>query len=624
MQTGTINVQTENILPIIKRYLYSDQEIFLRELVANAVDATQKLKTLSSKGEVKGDLGHLQIEIILDEDAKTLTISDKGIGMTKEEVEKYITQIAFSSAQEFAEKYKDSANAVIGHFGLGFYSAFMVADKVEIKTKSWKDAPAVHWLSDGSTTYEIDEIEKEERGTDIILHIEEAANEYLANNRIQELLTKYCRFLPVEIKFGTTEEKVAPPEGEEDAEPEVHILDNIINNTDPLWKKKPNELTDEDYMSFYRQLYPYGEEPLFWIHLNVDHPFQLTGILYFPKIRNNNFEVRKDRISLYCNQVFVTDQVEQIVPDFLMLLHGVIDSPDIPLNVSRSYLQADPEVKKINKYITRKVADKLDEMFRKDRELFNEKWEHTGVLIKYGMLTEDKFYDKAKKFCLLETTEGGLHTFEEFEELVKPNQTDKNDKLIYIYTNGGDSQHGYVEAAKEKGYQVLKFDAMLDPHFIGKLEGQLENIQFKRVDADTLDQLIEKDENYESVLSEDQETKLKDIFLDTVENQQISVTLKPLTPQDKPLVITRPEFIRRMKDMSNIGGASPYGDMPDMYNVVVNTNHPVISKLLAKRKKENQEHIAKQLYDLALLQQNMLTGAKLTEFINRSVNLMDK
>ncbi|MEZ4884936.1 MAG: molecular chaperone HtpG [Chitinophagales bacterium] len=655
MQTGTISVQTENIFPIIKKYLYSDQEIFLRELVSNAVDATQKLKTLSRLGEAAGELGDLTIEVKVDADAKTLTISDKGIGMTQEEVEKYITQIAFSSAKEFAEKFQGKdADAIIGHFGLGFFSAFMVANKVEIHTLSYKDgSEGVHWTSDGTTEYTIDTSDKANRGTDIILHIEEEAAEYLREARIEELLNKYCRFLPVDIQFGTRTEYVPVEKDEaaaiEDAEvveedveatanedattdtdnaeveaeePETKEIQvpKIINDTHPIWKKKPADLTDEDYKNFYRALYPMGEEPLFWIHLNVDYPFNLTGVLFFPKIKAN-FEVRKDRIHLYSNQVFVTDHVEEIVPDFLMLLHGVIDSPDIPLNVSRSYLQSDPEVKKINKYITRKVGDKLDEMFRNERANFEEKWESIGVLVKYGMVTDEKFYDKAKNFCLLTNTEGKLTTFDEYQEQVKPLQTDKNNKIIVLYTNDKENQHSYIEAAKGEGYDVLEFDKLLDPHFIGNLESKLTDVQFKRVDADPLHKLVEKEGENVSVLTEDQEKSLTDLFKTQIGDDKVMVQVEPLSSSESPVVITRPEFMRRMKDMSNLGGANMYGDLPEFFNVIVNANHPVVAKILADEG-DKQAEAAKQLYDLALLQQGMLKGAALTDFVNRSVGLM--
>lgn len=624
MQKGTISVQTENIFPIIKKYLYSDQEIFLRELVSNAVDATQKLKTLSTRGEMTDELGNLTIEVKLDKDAKTLTISDKGIGMTHDEVEKYITQIAFSGAKEFLEQYED-ANAVIGHFGLGFFSAFMVADKVEIHTKSWKDEPAVHWTCDGNTEYTIGKSDKEGRGTDIVLHITEEAKDYAEDSKIEELLNKYCRFLPIEIKYGTKEETLPAEEGkEEDEELKTITVDNIVNDTQPLWKKKPTDLKDEDYIAFYKKLYPMSDEPLFWIHLNVDYPFNLTGVLFFPKIQKE-LEVKKDRIHLYCNQVFVTDHVESIVPEFLMLLHGVIDSPDIPLNVSRSYLQSDPEVKKINKYITKKVASKLDEMFRKERDNFEQKWEHIGVLIKYGILTDEKFADKADKFCLYESLNGQLATFEEYVEKVKETQTDKNDKVVFLYATEVKDQHSFIEAAEGKGYDVLKFDTLIDPHFLSHVERKHSNISFKRVDSETPDNLVEKDTTIESALTEDQEKTIKELFEKTINNQSAMVNLKSLSPDDKPILITRPEFMRRMKDMSALGGGNPMmgmGGMPDMFNVVVNSNHPIVSKILGESAEETKTALTKQLYDLALLQQNMLKGADLTAFINRSITLI--
>lgn len=624
MQKGTISVQTEDIFPIIKKFLYSDQEIFLRELVSNAVDATQKLKTLSSRGEVSGELGNLTIEISVNEDAGTLTISDKGIGMTYAEVERYITQIAFSSAREFLTKY-ENANAIIGNFGLGFYSAFMVADKVEIITKSHQpDAPAVHWICEGSTEYQIAETDqKTERGTDIVLHIGKDHADYLKKDRIQSLLTKYCRFLPVEIKFGTKTQYL-PKEGGEEGETEAIETDNIVNETQPLWNRKPADITPEQYKEFYHTLYPMAEEPLFWIHLNVDYPFKLTGILYFPQV-HNNYEIRKDRIHLYCNQVFVTDHVENIVPDFLMLLHGVIDSPDIPLNVSRSYLQSDPEVKSINKYITRKVADKLEDMFKTDRPGFEQKWRDIGVLIKYGMLSDDKFNERAQKFCLFENIDGQFFTPDEYKEKVKDLQTDKNNKIVYLYSNGSGEQHSYEETAKAAGYDVLKFDTLLDPHFIGHIEGKSEGITFKRVDADTLNHLIEKEEKPESVLSSEQEESLKNLYTKLVNPNEATVMLRALSPNDAPVLITRPEFIRRWKDMSNLSGGKDNGMFGDMYNVILNTNHPTLLALVNNTgNEEKQTGIAQQLYDLALLQQNMLKGPDLTRFINRSIQLMQQ
>lgn len=620
MQKGAINVQTENILPIIKRYLYADQEIFLRELVANAVDATQKLKTLADRGEATGELGDTTISVSADPQNRTLTIADKGIGMTFDEVERYITQVAFSGAREFAAKY-ENAKPIIGHFGLGFYSAFMVADKVEILTKSYKvDAPAVHWVNDGGTEYEIGEAEKADgRGTTIILHLNADADEYLQEHRIQELLNKYCRFLPVEIQFGETNTPA-----EQEGEPDI-ITPNIINDTHPIWTKNPADLTDEDYLNFYRTLYPYQEDPLFWIHLNVDYPFNLTGVLYFPKMGSRDFDLRRDRIHLYCRQVFVTDQVENIVPDFLMLLHGIIDSPDIPLNVSRSYLQSDPEVKKISQYITRKVADKLDEIFRKDRELFNQKWEHISVLIKYGMLTNDKFFEKAQHFCLYENTKGELFTADEYREKTTAAQTDKNNKLVWLYTDRNSDQKSYIQAANERGYDVLQADNRLDPHFIALMEQKLDNITFKRVDADPLHLLIEKDETPELVLTDEQQATITSLFTQLASQQQgAMVQLKALTPQEPPVFITKPEFLRRMRDMANIApGASPYGTLPDSYNIVVNGNHPLVLQIVQTDAGDTKNQtIARQLLDLALLQQNMLKGDDLATFIQRSIALI--
>ncbi len=629
MQKGTISVQTENIFPIIKKFLYSEQEIFLRELVSNAVDATQKLKTLSSKGEVEGELGELAIEVKINQDAGTITISDKGIGMTFEEVERFITQIAFSSAKEFLSKH-DDANAIIGNFGLGFYSAFMVSDKVEILTKSYQtDAPAVHWICEGSTEYEIAETtEKETRGTDIILHLGKEHAEYLQNDRIQGMLNKYCRFLPVEIKFGTRTEylpKESTEEGEEaSTETEEIVVDNIINDPNPIWTKKPADITAEQYKSFYRDLYPTADEPLFWIHLNVDYPFKLTGILYFPRVVNN-YEIKKDRIHLYSNQVFVTDHVENIVPEYLMLLHGVIDSPDIPLNVSRSYLQTDPEVRSINKYITRKVADKLEEMFKNERPEFEQKWRDIGVLIKYGMLSDEKFNERAQKFCLFENIDGQFFTPDEYKEKVKTLQTDKNNKVVCLYSNGTGEQHSYEETAKAAGYDVLKFDNLLDPHFIGHIESKMTDTTFKRVDADTLSHLIEKDENPESVLSSEQEEKLKGLFNTVIDANSAMIMLRPMSPNDAPVLVTRPEFIRRWKDMSNISGGKADNMFGDMFNLVLNTNHPALLSLLSdKRTEEQQTNLVQQLYDLALLQQNMLKGPELTRFINRSIGLLQQ
>lgn len=630
--TGKINVQTENIFPIIKKFLYSDNEIFLRELVSNAVDATQKLKALASMGEAKGDLGDLKIEVEVDKSSKTITIKDKGIGMTKEEVETYITQIAFSGAEEFVNKYKDKVdkNVVIGHFGLGFYSAFMVAKKVEIYSLSYKDgAKAVRWECDGSPEYEIEEIgNRTQRGTNIVLHVADDCEEFLEQFKIESLLTKYCKFLPVEIKFGTKKERIKgeikegeKPEEVKDIEIEV---DNIINSPSPAWTKKPSDLKDEDYKNFYRELYPMQfEEPLFWIHLNVDFPFNLTGILYFPKL-SNKLEMPKDRIQLYSNQVFVTDNVENIVPDFLTLLRGVIDSPDIPLNVSRSYLQADGNVKKIASHITKKVADKLEELFKKERADFEKKWDDIKIFVQYGMISDEKFYEKAVKFALLKTTNDKYYTFDEFENLVKPVQTNKDKKLIYLYATNIHEQHAYIDAAQSRGYEVLLMETMLDPHYINQLEGKLKDISFVRVDADTIDKLINKDENTLSKITEEQQKTLQPIIESAVSKDQFSVVFENLSEKDSPMIITRPEFMRRMKDMNQLGGGSMgfYGNMPDMYNLVVNSNHPLITKILDEKDSEKQNTLAKQAADLALLSQGLLKGEKLTSFIKRSVELI--
>ncbi|MBL7911196.1 MAG: molecular chaperone HtpG [Bacteroidia bacterium] len=630
--TGKINVQTENIFPIIKKFLYSDNEIFLRELVSNAVDATKKLKALASMGEVKGDLGDTKIEVIVDKAAKTITIKDKGIGMTAEEIEKYIAQIAFSGAEEFVNKYKDKVdkNVVIGHFGLGFYSAFMVAKKVEIFSLSHKEgAKAVRWECDGSPEYQIEEIDtKTQRGTDIVLHIADDCEEFLDDHKIEGLLTKYCKFLPVEIKFGTKKDRIKPElkegEKEEDVKDIEIEVDNIINNPSPAWTKKPTELKEEDYKAFYHELYPMQfEEPLFNIHLNVDYPFNLTGILYFPKL-SNKLEMPKDRIQLYSNQVFVTDNVENIVPDFLTLLRGVIDSPDIPLNVSRSYLQADGNVKKISSHITKKVADKLEEIFKKERPDFEKKWDDIKIFVQYGMISDEKFYEKAIKFALLKTTENKYYTFEEFENLVKPVQTNKENKLIYLYATNVQEQHAYIDAAKSRGYEVLLMETMLDPHYINQLESKLKDISFVRVDADTIDKLIKKDDNTVSKITEEQQKQLQPIIEGTVSKEQFHVSFENLSEKDAPMVITRPEFMRRMKDMNQMGGGSMgfYGNMPDMYNLVVNSNHPLITKILDEKNAEKQTSLAKQATDLALLSQGLLKGESLTNFIKRSVELI--
>lgn len=630
---GKINVQTENIFPIIKKFLYSDNEIFLRELVSNAVDATKKLKALASMGEVKGDLGDTKIEVVVDKAAKTITIKDKGLGMTAEEIDKYIAQIAFSGAEEFVNKYKDKVdkNVVIGHFGLGFYSAFMVAKTVEIFSLSYKEgAKAVRWECDGSPEYQVEEIDtKTQRGTDIVLHIADDCEEFLDDHKIEGLLTKYCKFLPVEIKFGTKKDRIQPElkegEKEEDVKEVEIVVDNIINNPAPAWTKKPADLTPEAYKNFYHELYPMQfEEPLFHIHLNVDYPFNLTGILYFPKL-SNKLEMPKDRIQLYSNQVFVTDNVENIVPDFLTLLRGVIDSPDIPLNVSRSYLQADGNVKKISSHITKKVADKLEELFKKERPDFEKKWDDIKIFVQYGMISDEKFYEKAIKFALLKTTDNKYYTFEEFENLVKPVQTDKDNKLVYLYATNVQEQHAYIDAAKSRGYEVLLMETMLDPHYINQLEGKLKDTSFVRVDSDTVDKLIKKDENTVSKITEEQQNQLKPIIEGTVSKEQFMVSFENLSEKDAPMVITRPEFMRRMKDMNQMGGGGAmgfYGTMPDMYNLVVNSNHPLISKILEEQNAEKQVNLAKQATDLALLSQGLLKGESLTNFIKRSVELI--
>jgi molecular chaperone HtpG len=623
MQTGKINVQTENIFPIIKKFLYSDHEIFLRELVSNAVDASQKLKTLSSLGEYKGELGHLQVEVAIDKNAKTITISDKGIGMTAEEVEKYITQIAFSGAEEFVNKYKDKtdeANAIIGHFGLGFYSAFMVARKVEIHSLSYQEgAEPVKWECEGNPDYTLVKGEKTSRGTDIVLHIADDSTEFLEDNRIADLLKKYCKFLPVEIKFGTTTKKETVDGKEVDVE-----QDNIINNPTPAWTKKPSDLSDDDYKNFYRELYPFNfEDPLFHIHLNVDYPFNLTGILYFPQLKNA-IEVQKDKIQLYCNQVFVTDSVENIVPDFLTLLRGVIDSPDIPLNVSRSYLQSDSNVKKISSHITKKVADKLEEIFKNDRKDFESKWDEIKVFVEYGMLSEEKFYERAVKFALFKNTENTFYTFEEFRDKVKDIHKDKDNRMVYLYTNNPVEQHTFVANAREKGYEVLVFDSPIDSHFINLLEQKLENVSFARVDADTIDKLINKEENKISKLSDNEKDQLKPVIEEVINKDKFHVVFENLSETDQPMMITNPEFIRRMKEMQATGGRAGFmGNMPEMYNLVVNANHPLIYKIVSEGDESKKKKLTKQTTDLALLSQNLLKGEELTSFIKRSYELID-
>ncbi|NNC95912.1 MAG: molecular chaperone HtpG [Chitinophagales bacterium] len=621
MAKGKIKVNTDNIFPIIKKFLYSDHEIFLRELVSNAVDATQKLKKLHSIGEYKGDLDDLAIKIRIDKENGTLHVIDQGIGMTAEEVKKYINQIAFSSAESFLEKFKDleDSAAIIGHFGLGFYSAFMVSDKVELITKSYKDEDAASWTCDGTPNYDLKKANKTERGTEVILHIADDSKEFLEENRISDILNKYCKFLPIEIIFGEQTKTEKDKDGKEvqTSEPKV------INNPKPAWIQKPAKLKDEDYLNFYNELYPFSEPPLFWIHLNVDFPFNLTGILYFPKIQESNFEIQKKRIQLYSNQVFVTDQVEEIVPEFLMLLQGVIDSPDIPLNVSRSYLQSDANVKKINKYISKKVADELSKLFSKKRPDFEEKWSSIGLFVKYGMISDEKFYEKAKSFCLLENMEGKFFSIEEYKEKVKALQTDKNNKVVFLYSNQLEDQHTYIEAAKERSYEVIKLDNVIDNHFMQQVEMKFDDVVFKRVDADTPEKLIEKENENTSVLSSDEEEKLKNIYAEVVEKPEVEIELQALSPNDHPVMITKPEINRRMKEMASMGGGamSFMGQMPDQLKLIVNTNHPLASKILRSKAKKKQ--LVQQLFDLALLSQNMLRGSDLTDFINRSVDVIN-
>jgi molecular chaperone HtpG len=623
MQKGNISVQTENIFPIIKKFLYSDHEIFLRELISNAVDATTKLKAISSKGEFSGELGDLTIEVIANNKEKTLTIRDKGIGMTEEEVNKYLNQIAISSAQDFVEKYQGENN-IIGKFGLGFYSAFMVAEKVEVVTKSWRAGePGVTWSCEGNPSYDIIPNDKKERGTDIILHIDKDNEEFLEEHRIEELLKKYCKFLPVPIKFGTRKESV-DEEGEGDKKKSKEIeVDNIINNVSPAWKKQPNELTEEDYRKFYEELYPLSfQTPMFWIHLNIDYPFNLTGILYFPKL-SNALEVQKNKIQLYCNQVYVTDEVKEIVPEFLTLLHGVIDSPDIPLNVSRSYLQSDSNVKKITSYITKKVADKLQELFKNNRSDFEAKWKDLGVFIKYGILSDEKFQERAMDFALLKNVDGQFFTIDDYKKKVEPAQTDKYKKVIFLYTHNPDEHHSLIEPAKNLGYDVLEMDNIIDAHFMQHLEYKLGGVTFVRVDSDTLDNLVQKDEKKESVLSEKEQASVKAVFEGLVKDKTgNSVVLKPLSPDDQPVQITRPEFIRRMKEMQALGGGG-FGDFGDMYNVVVNTNHPfIVDKLLKLPEGEQRNGLGQHLLNLALLNQGMLKGAELAAFVKKSLEFL--
>jgi molecular chaperone HtpG len=621
MSTGSIRVQTENIFPIIKKFLYSDQEIFLRELISNATDATLKLKTLLSVGEFKGELGDITIDVKLDTKKKTLTISDKGIGMSADEVEKYINQVAFSGAEEFVKKYEGKTN-IIGHFGLGFYSAFMVANKVEIITKSHTDSPTVKWTCEGSTEYTLEEYKKKkERGTDIILHISDESSEFLEEARIQNLLDKHCKFMPISIRFGKKKEWIKD-ENEKENSKEVEV-DNLINNTEPAWNKSPQDLTHEDYMKFYRELYPFNfEEPLFYIHLNVDYPFNLTGILYFPKIKNK-LELRKEKIQLYCNQVFVTDNVEGVVPEYLTLIHGVLDSPDIPLNVSRSYLQSDANVKKISSHISKKVADKLEEMYKTNFDDFKNKWDDIRVFIEYGMLTDDKFFERALKFLLLKDTDGNYTSFADYKEKVKVLQTDKENKIIFLYANNTEEQHTYIEKAKEIGYNVLVMDTPLTSHLLERLERHDSEIHFSRVDADTMDKLIKKDEQIPSKLSDEEKEKIKPVFESVLNKEKYNLNLESLSETDAPITITQPEFMRRMKEMSALGGgAGFYGALPEMFNVVVNINHPLATKILNENNEEKKKEIAKQATDLALLSQGMLKGEELAKFVKRSYELI--
>ncbi len=600
-ETGNISIHTENIFPIIKKFLYSDHEIFLRELVSNAVDASQKIKRLSSIGEFNGELGELKVKVSFNKDKKTITISDNGIGMTAEEIKKYINQIAFSGATEFVEKYKDQGDdkGIIGHFGLGFYSAFMVAKEVEIISKSYQEgAEAATWKCDGSTEYTIGPAKKKTRGTDIILHIAEDSEEFLEEFKLKSILEKYGKFLPIEIEFG----------------------DKVINNPNPIWTKSPSDLTDEDYLKFYEELYPFQEKPLFWIHLNVDYPFNLTGILYFPKVKNE-MQLQREKISLYSRQVFITDEVKDIVPEFLMLLHGVIDSPDIPLNVSRSFLQADSNVKKINSYITKKVADKLAELFKTDRPAFEEKFANIGLFIKYGMISDEKFLEKAKDFCLVQDTNNKYFTLDEYSEEVQAAQTDKDGNKVYLYTTDVEQQDAFIQSAQNKGYSVIKLDTLIDSHFINTMESKLEKTQWKRVDADAVDKLIDTGISLEAILSDAQKESVKKVFEETLNDKQKVVAVEAMSPDELPAIVTQNEFMRRMSDMSKTGGGGMgmFGAMPNTYNITINANHPLISKLADLKDESEQKALAKQISDLALLSQNLLTGADLTAFIKRTV-----
>ncbi|WP_318345854.1 molecular chaperone HtpG [Flagellimonas baculiformis] len=627
MATGKINVSVENIFPLIKKFLYSDHEIFLRELISNATDATLKLKHLTSIGEAKVEYGNPIIEVKVDKDQKRIHIIDQGIGMTEEEVKKYINEVAFSGAEEFLDKYKDAGKeaGIIGHFGLGFYSAFMVAEKVEIITKSFKDEPAVHWICDGSPEFTLESADKKERGTEIILHVAEDSTEFLEDSKIRQLLVKYNKFMPIPIKFGTKKETLPKPEGAKEDEPApTQEVDNIINNPEPAWTKQPTDLKDEDYKSFYRELYPMQfEEPLFHIHLNVDYPFNLTGILYFPKL-SNDLNIQKDRIQLYQNQVFVTDNVEGIVPEFLTMLRGVIDSPDIPLNVSRSYLQADGAVKKISSYITRKVADKLSSLFKNNREDFEQKWNDIKVVIEYGMLTEEKFFEKAEKFALFPTVEGAFHTFEELEAKIKDTQTDKDGTMVVLYASDKEAQHSYIEAAKTKGYEVLLMDSPIVPHLLQKLETSKEKVSFVRVDADHIDNLIKKEDTAISKLSDEEKEQLKTSLESVIADKGYTIQLEAMDSTASPFIITEPEFMRRMKEMQRTGGGGMFGmgNMPDMYNLIVNTNHELVGEILNTKTDKKRERLINQSLDLARLSKGLLKGEELTKFIARSYEMI--
>jgi molecular chaperone HtpG len=626
-EKGTISIHTENIFPIIKKFLYSDHEIFLRELVSNAVDATQKIKRLATLGQYAGELGDLTVEVSFDEKKKTITISDKGLGMTAEEIKKYINQIAFSGATEFVEKFKDSkdANEIIGKFGLGFYSAFMVAKNVEIHSLSYQEGsePAI-WTCDGSTEFEIKKGKKKSRGTDIILHVNEDSVEFLDKWKLQGILDKYCKFLPIPIKFGTKSESVEDGVDDKGEKKWKSVeVDNILNTTAPIWTKSPSDLQDEDYLAFYKSLYPMGEDPLFWIHLNVDYPFNLTGVLYFPKVKND-FELQRNKIKLFSRQVFITDEVKDIVPEFLMLLHGVIDSPDIPLNVSRSFLQADGNVKKINNYITKKVADKLSELFKKDRKAYEAKWGDIGLFVKYGMISEEKFYEKGKEFTLLKNTKEEYYTLDEYREKVLPTQTDKSEQLVYLYSTDLKKQDSFIDSALKKEYDVLVLDSPIDNHFIQHIESKLEKTQLKRVDSDVVEKLIQKDSTYANLLTEDQSKSVKELFEKAIANKTYSVDIEGLSPEEMPVTITMEEWMRRMKEMAQTGGGpmSFYGSLPDSYKVAINGNHPLVDKILKAENEESQVKLAKQAFDLALLSQGLLTGKDLTAFVKRSVELI--